>query len=113
MLKNKKRLSISIIAGAILGIVCIIGVGSRFGFAGNEVFLFATWYNRLLMGILIGFIGSCQMTKSKFNPLLRGAVTGAIVSFALFASTNFIDPLGFGAGIVYGIIIDYAATKYS
>jgi len=108
----KKRLSIAIITGIILGIFCIIGVGYRFGFTGNELFLFATWFNRLLMGLVIGLAGSLKLIKGKFNPLLRGILLGLIVSFSFYVATDFRDLTGFIAGIVYGIIIDYVSSKY-
>jgi len=112
-MKQQKRVVIAIITGAILGIFCIIGVGTRLGFAGNEMFLLATWYNRVIMGLVIGFAGSWQFFKGKNNPLARGLVLGFVISLALFLSTELRDPIGFGAGIVYGIIIDYVATKYA
>nr|MBD3359338.1 hypothetical protein [Candidatus Buchananbacteria bacterium] len=112
-MKTQKRLSIALLTGTGLGILCIIGVGVRLGFAGNELFLLATWYNRLLMGLVIGLAGAWQLSKSKANPLLRGLVLGLMVSLALFLSTELKDPVGFLAGIVYGIIIDFVASKYA
>ena len=109
----KKRILISTISGAILGIFCIIGVGTRLGFSSNEMFLLATWWNRLLMGFVIGFVADWQLIKSKNNSILRGAIMGLIISFTFYLSTGFTDFVGFLAGIVYGIIIDYVATKYS
>lgn len=108
-----KRLIIAIITGAILGIFCIIGVGIRLGFAGNELFLAATWFNRVVMGFVIGLAGNWQVVKSKNNYLYRGALIGLVISFAFYFSTGFVDLIGFVAGIIYGIIIDWIATKYS
>ncbi len=96
-----------------MGIFCIIGVSIRLGLAGNELFLLATWYNRLLMGLVIGLAGAWQLSKTKSNPLLRGFILGLMVSLALFLSTELRDPIGFAAGIVYGIIIDFVASKYA
>lgn len=101
------RLLLSIILGAVLGIFCIIGVGGRFGFAGNELFLFATWYNRVIMGVMIGLL-----PKAKRNVLLRGGVFGLLVSLAFFMSSGLRDVMGFFAGIIYGVIIDWTASKY-
>lgn len=106
----KKRLISALVTGAILGVFCIIGVGYRLGYSGNELFLFATWFNRVLMGLVIG-LASFKLTK-KLNFLFRGVLLGLIVSFAFYVSTSFIDTPGFIAGIVYGIIIDYVATKF-
>ena len=108
---NKKRLLVSLITGAILGIFCIIGVGARIGYE-NYIFLIGMWYNRIVMGLLIGLAGDIQITKGAKNFLFRGALLGLIVSSAIFLSTEFRDIPSFFAGIVYGIIIDYAATKY-
>ena len=36
-----------------------------------------------------------------------------MLDLAFFISTEFRDPVGFIAGIGYGIIIDYVATNYS
>lgn len=103
-----KRLKLGIITGAILGIFCIIGVSLRLGFVGNELFILATYINRVIMGIIIGLLPN----KTK-NPILRGALFGTLISGNLYLATNFLDLPGTIAGIVYGIIIDYIATKYS
>ncbi len=109
-MKNK-RLLIAIITGAVLGIFCIIGVSARLGFAGNELFIFSTWLNRVVMGMVIGLICS-GMKKSSPFVLLRGAFLGLVISGSFYLATDFRDTLGFFAGIVYGMIIDYVATKY-
>ena len=36
---NKKRLVIALICGALLGIICVLGVGIRLGFGGNGLFI--------------------------------------------------------------------------
>ena len=105
----KPRMKTSIIIGALLGIICIIGVGFRLGYRDNIVYLIGMWYNRLLMGIVIGLVAD----KRRITVILRGALLGSIVSIAFFISTEFRDPVALIAGIGYGIIIDYAATNYS
>jgi hypothetical protein len=110
---NKKRLGIALLCGALGGILCILGFGLRLGFEGNELFLLATWYNRVIMGLVIGLAGGIAIIRSKFNPILRGLLLGLIISLAWFLSSELRDPLGFMAGIVYGMIIDYLASKYS
>lgn len=109
----KNRNFLAIITGAVLGVFCIIGVGYRFGFTGNELFLFATWFNRLVMGIVIGLGGGLVLVKNKYNYLVRGALLGLIISFSWYVATDFRDMTGFLAGIVYGVIIDYVATRFS
>lgn len=108
---NKKRILIALLTGAILGIFCIIGVGSRIGY-DNYIFLIGMWYNRIVMGLLIGLAGYIQITKGSKNVLFRGALLGLIVSSDIFISTEFRDIPSFFAGIVYGVIIDFVASKY-
>ncbi len=104
-----QRLIVSIAAGAILGVFCIVGASIRSGFEQEAFYLFAFWYNRLLMGLVIGLAGD---KLGMPQVLLRGALLGAIVSFAFYSATGFGDFVGFLAGIVYGVIIEYVAFKY-
>ncbi len=106
-----KRLRDSLLLGAVLGIFCIIGIGLRLGFEGNALFLFSAWYNRVILGLVIGLAAPLVFIKGSANRFIRGGVLGLLVSFAWFASTDFIDPLGFAAGIVYGVIIDALITN--
>jgi len=104
-----QRMKVSLITGAILGIVCIIGASIRAGFDLDAAYLFAFWYNRLLMGFVIGLLdGKLGLPKV----LYRGAGIGLLVSFAFYSSIGFGDPVGFIAGIIYGVIIEYVAFKY-
>jgi hypothetical protein len=120
---NFRRIGIATITGALLGILCIIGVGGRIdgGYASNSVYLLGIWYNRLIMGVLIGFAGGCTIIKSENpnnlgNALIRGLIFGAFVTVA---TTFFFVPiggvmgpdiLGTIAGLAYGPIIDLVAT---
>src|SRR4030043_1475231 len=97
---NKKRLKISLISGALLGILCILGVGMRLGFAGNESFLLAAWFNRVIMGLVIGLAGGIIIIKGKYNPLFRGLLLGLIISLAWYLDTGLRDTIGFAAGLV-------------
>jgi hypothetical protein len=98
-----KRLVISVILGALLGVVCIIGAQVRSGFTNGPVFLFALFYNRIVMGVFFGLLERPQTLKTA---LIRGATIGLVVSFAFFATTGFDDVMSFVAGIVYGLIIE-------
>jgi len=104
-----KKFTISIITGALLGVICIIGGGIRMGFSGNGLQLFALWYNRVIMGILIGLT---KMTPGS-SSLLKGGFYGLLVSLAYYLSTGMNDLVSFLAGIVYGVIIVAVARKYS
>ena len=103
-----RRMLICIITGAILGVVCIIGAQVRSGFENDAVYLFSFWFNRLLMGIVIGLAWSKLNTM---QAIARGAILGLLVSFAFYSSTGFADIIGFIAGIVYGVIIEYVALR--
>lgn len=103
-----KRINVALLAGAVLGVFCIVGALIRSGFQVEYTLLFSLWYNRLLMGLVIGLpwpkIGLLKR-------LARGAVLGLIVSFAFYSATGFTDVVSFLAGIVYGIIIEYLAFR--
>lgn len=91
-----------------LGIFCIVGALVRSGFQVEYYLLFSLWYNRLLMGLVIGLPWP-KMGMPKL--LARGAVVGLIVSFAFYSSTGFTDLVSFLAGIVYGVVIEYLAFR--
>jgi hypothetical protein len=105
-----KRAVIGLLSGAVLGTFCILGLNIRMGNQVTGVFLFATWLNRVIMGMIIGFYspGSNKIAYAA----IRGGLLGLIISFSLYAATDFLDPLGFIAGIFYGVIIDIICTKY-
>ena len=107
----KKRLLVAILTGAFLGIFCIIGISIRLGFVGNELFILATWVNRVVMGLVIGLAPYYVIQNNTKNIILRGALLGLIISGSFFLATDLRDIPGFFAGIVYGIIIDFVASK--
>ncbi|MGY5858699.1 MAG: hypothetical protein RTU63_04965 [Candidatus Thorarchaeota archaeon] len=114
---NYRRIGAAIIVGALLGVLCIIGVGSRIpGGYSNVVYLTAVWYNRVIMGIIVGLAGGITIVKSERkknfpNAIVRGLIIGIVVSSAtLLLSETIIDWLGWIAGIAYGPIIDVVAT---
>ena len=104
-----KRMWVCLVSGAILGVICIVGALIRSGFESDSYFLFSLWYNRLLMGLVIG---ASWKNLSLPKTIGRGALFGLIVSFAFYSSTGFGDIVSFLAGIVYGIIIEYVAFKF-
>ena len=103
-----RRMLVCVIAGALLGVVCIVGAQVRSGFANDALYLFSFWFNRLLMGVVIGLAWGKLSTPQAIG---RGALLGLLVSFAFYSSTGFQDVIGFVAGIIYGIIIEYAALR--
>ena len=111
-----KRVGIATLAGAILGIFCILGASGRIGgWTGNEILLIGLWYNRVVMGLIIGFVGDFYLIKkgnrSKWlNSIFRGVIFGFLVSLQFYLTTNLLDLLSFLAGIMYGIVIDLLST---
>jgi uncharacterized membrane protein len=98
-----KRMTEALIGGALLGIVCVVGASIRSGFTADPIFVFALWFNRVIIGLVIGAPWS---NSNKTNALIRGGILGLLVSFAFYSSTSFVDPVSFGAGIVYGVILE-------
>ena len=107
-----KRLKVSLISGAVLGVVCIAGLGVRSGgLAGKGLFAVALWYNRVIMGLVVGLADTWQIVREPLNRYLRGALLGLLVSAAFFLSTGMQDVVSFLAGIVYGLIIEVVAYR--
>jgi len=93
----------ALIGGALLGIVCVAGAYVRSGLSASPVFVFSLWYNRVVLGLIVG---APWTATSRNRALLRGALLGLIVSFAFYSSTGFSDPVSFVAGILYGLILE-------
>lgn len=114
---DRRRIGIAVLLGAFLGVFCIVGVGARIGFSGNEWYLFGMWYNRVLMGVLIGFAGTWKIISGEENEYenaaIRGLVLGTFVTSAILLSMEFRDLPSWSAGIVYGVLIDLGATRFS
>jgi integral membrane sensor domain MASE1 len=105
-----KRMVVSIIAGILLGVFCIVGASLRSGFTLAPGYLFAFWFNRLLMGVAFGI--AIRLSDFK-KALIRGLFLGALVSFAFYSASGYVDLTGFLAGVVYGVIIESVAWKYA
>ncbi len=74
-----RRMKRALIGGALLGLVCVVGAYVRSGFTASPIFVFSLWYNRVILGLVVG-APWIVMVRSK--ALLRGAVLGLMVSFA-------------------------------
>jgi hypothetical protein len=103
-----KRIIITIITGAILGIFCIIGATVRSTETLSTAYLFSFWFNRIIMGLVIGLLGTRLILWKR---LVRGLIIGLFVSLAFYSATEFNDLMGFLAGGVYGVIIEFVAYK--
>ena len=103
----RQNIVIGLITGALLGVICIVGASLRNPDATN-VFLFAFWFNRVVMGLAIG-----MMRESSRNMMiLKGLVLGTFISFTFYSATNFEDLMGFIAGMAYGVIIGFAVYYF-
>lgn len=98
-----KRLKLGLVAGAILGVFCVIGAYIRSSGTADVTFVFALWYNRVIIGLVIG---APWIEVNRKTSLIRGGILGLLVSFAFYATTGFQDPVSFVTGSVYGVIIE-------
>lgn len=104
-----KRLKLALIGGAVLGIVCVVGASLRSGGIASPTFIFALWFNRVIIGLAVG---APWQTTSRNKSLLRGAIIGLLVSLAFYSSTNFRDPISFIAGVAYGVILEAFLSRF-
>lgn len=105
----KQRLIVGLILGALLGVLCIIGAQLRTSGQLETTYLFSFWFNRVIIGLVIGLASSPKDLKIA---LLRGFILGGLVSFGFYSATGFADMTGFFAGFVYGVIIEFVLFKY-
>ncbi len=106
---KKNRILICLSGGIISACICLVGKQVIFGFPDiNMSTVSMTVANRLLLGFVIG------ISSWKVKHHLHGALLGLILS--LTVSIGFLpgEILKFflytGAGICYGIMIDWLAT---
>lgn len=115
-----KRLGISTVTGAILGVFCILGAVQRIpenpgNFSANLAYLMGIWSMRVILGIVIGLAGSIVIFKGEkwqpwVNAVIRGILFSSIISVAILLIDPFRDYATFAAGIAYGPIIDLITT---
>lgn len=99
----KRRMKVALIGGALLGLVCVAGAYVRSGFTASPEFVFSLWYNRVILGLVVG---APWPATDRWKALLRGALLGLLVSFAFYSSTGFQDHVSFAAGILYGVLLE-------
>ena len=107
-----KRLIISLIIGALSGLFCIFWTYLEMSsFKTTLQYLLTLFYNRLLIGFTVAISESLKIiNRDPQNSILRGAIIGAIISVALYIQTGSLSFIP--AGIVFGVIADFLATKY-
>jgi len=112
---NAKRVAIATVIGLLCGLFCAYGTSTLEdpNFAITTGLLASIVYNRVLIGFVVG-IGD----NIKLHPVLRGALIGAGITMAMIIFT-IVDGDAVGGltllafGVVYGIIADVVATKFS
>lgn len=105
-----KRFRVCVLGGVISAGICLVGSQIIFGFPDiTWESAAATIANRLLLGFVIGI--SCW----RINYLLHGALLGLIISLTVsvgFLPNNLLSfVLYTTAGVFYGILIEFLATK--
>jgi len=105
-----KRIIICTIGGIIAGIICMIGGYFR-GFITEITILglLPFFFNRIMLGFVIG------ISNLKLHFLINGALIGLLVSlissFAIIENSLIAFASFSIAGIIYGVLIDWIATK--
>lgn len=111
---NIKRLFIAIIVSAIFGFFCAYGT-STVDIEGFEItfpYLLTIFYARLLIGFFVGIGDNINILKNKYqNSAIRGAIFGLIASIVIAFYGG--GEVFIAAGIIYGIITDLIATRFS
>ena len=111
---NAKRLLIALVISAIFGIFCAYGT-SAVEIEGFEItlpYLITIFYTRLLIGFFVGIGDNVELIKKKYhNAALRGGLFGLITSIVIsfYGGGEFFIIFG----IIYGIITDLVATRFS
>jgi len=115
---NIKRVIIATAIGLLTGLFCAYGTvmladKGELGFVLTTGILASIIYNRVLIGFVVGIADNIEI-----HTILRGAIIGAVISMAMsIMSLIDGDVIGgltiIGFGVVYGIIADVVATKFS
>ena len=111
---NKKRLIIALIISAFFVILCAYGTSSVEieGFEITLPYLLTIFYARLLIGFFIGIAEHIELLKNKYqNAAVRGAIFGIIASIVIAFYGG--GEIFITFGIIYGIITDVIATRFS
>ena len=111
---NGKRMIVCVILGAISGAICATGttILQPVSYSITMAFLFYIVYNRIVLGVFIGLVGEVTFVDNEIlNPILRGALFGAIISVVMIIIPEISSMNYLIAGIVFGAIIDLIGSK--
>ena len=111
---NLKRLLIALVIASLFGIFCAYGTSSVEieGFDITLPYLLTIFYARLLIGFFVGIGDNIELIKNRYqNAVLRGALFGIITSvvIAFYGGGEYFIIFG----IMYGVITDLIATRFS
>jgi len=111
---NIKRLIIALAVASIFGLFCAYGT-STIEIEGFEItlpYLLTIFYARLLIGFLVGIGDHIEILKNRYqNATIRGAIFGVVASIVIAFYGG--GGIFIASGIIYGIIDDLIATKFS
>ena len=116
---NTKRIVIATAIGLLCGLFCAYGVMWQVDEGNLDPELATAWalaytvFNRVLIGFVVGVADRINL-----HPVLRGAAIGAVVSLMIgifpLLGGDIMGALMVSAfGVVYGVIADVVATKFS
>ena len=106
---NTRRIKISVGLGVVAGAICLYGTLTSIPGVLTLPILATIFYDRVLLGFVVGIAYGL-----KIHPLIRGAIIGAVVSLLIAIPSGITGgALLMGTGVVYGIIIDIVATRFS
>jgi hypothetical protein len=111
---NIKRFLIAFVLSVLFGLFCAYGT-STVNIEGFDItleYLLMVFYARLLIGVLVGIGDNVNILKKKYqNAVARGALFGLIASIVIsfYGGGEFFIVFG----IIYGIITDIIATRFT
>lgn len=106
---NTRRIKSSLALGVVAGAICLYGTMTSIPGVLTIPILSTIFYDRVLLGFVVGIADGL-----KIHPLIRGAIIGAVVSLLIAIPSGVIGgALLMSGGVVYGIVIDLVATKFS
>lgn len=106
---NVKRLVVCVIGGMVAAAICVGGMAGGGRVDLTAMVIASGIGNRILIGFVIG------ISNWKIQYLLHGALIGLLVTLSSSIGIAFSNMQGFimytVAGTVYGVLIEFVATK--
>ena len=106
---NTRRIKSRRLLAVLAGAICLYGTLTSIPGVLTLPILATIFYDRVLLGFVVGIAYGL-----KIHPLIRGAIIGAVVSLLITIPSGITGgALLMGAGVVYGMVTDLVATKFS